>query len=277
MFSPNCVIILANSEISLKSSEVKSRWFSILKENISFYLNKQGIDFIKISAFCGRIFIDCKDPKGVVFALKNCFGVSSFFIAEKRKTTSLENICSNVLDLCGENLENTFAIRGKSFCESFSSKDLEIALGSEVLKCFPKLSVKLKEPISEFYCLSMNGFSYFYFKEIKGAQGLPVSTQGTSILIGDKFALKLGYLLLRSGVNLIYCGKTDLVDLEKFNSFKIIKKVEEEKIKELFSEGKVAGVFSDSINEKELMECTKKIGLKPLSPLFVDFNSTPFD
>lgn len=277
MFSPNCVIILPNPEIHLKSAEVKSRWLSILKENMVFSLKKKGITFDKITNFCGRIIIDCKNPISVVNGLKNCFGVSSFFVAEKRKTSNIEEICSNVSDLCKNNLTNTFAVRGKSFCPEFSSKDLEIALGSEVLKNFPELKVKLKEPNSEFFCLATKIHSYFYFKEIKGPNGLPVSTQGTSVLVADKFAEKLGFLLLKSGINIIYCGSKDLISLEMYNSFKIIKKVEEKKIIELFNDGKIMGVFSDATNEIELKACSKKIGLKTLAPLFVDSPNTPFD
>lgn len=277
MFSPNCVIILLNPEISLKSNEVKSRWFSILKENMVLSLKRQKIEFEKISSFCGRIIIDCKSPLSVVNGLKDCFGVSSFFIAEKRKTNNVGEICINVNDLCKNNLNSTFAVRGKSFCKSFSSKDLEIALGSEVLKNFPELKVKLKEPNSELFCLAIKGYSYFYFKEIKGIGGLPVSTQGTSVLVADKFAEKLGFLLLKSGINIIYCGKKDLTSLERYNSFKVIKKVEEKKISELFNAGKIMAVFSDATNEKELNECSKRVGIKPLAPLFVDLQKTPFD
>lgn len=277
MFLPNCVIILLNPEISLKSQEVKSRWFSILKENMVLSLKRQEIEVEKISSFCGRIIIDCKNPLMVVNGLKNCFGISSFFIAEKRKTTNMNEICVNVSDLCENNLDSTFAVRGKSFCKNFSSKDLEIALGSEVLKNFPELKVKLKEPKSEFFCLAIKGYSYFYFKEIKGIGGLPVSTQGTSVFVANKFAEKLGFLLLKSGINIIYCGKNDLSSLEKYNSFKVIKKVEEKKISELFNAGKIMAVFSDATNEKELNGCVKRIGLKPLAPLYVDSPKTPFD
>ena len=126
-----------------------------------------------------------------------------------------------------------------------------------MLKNFPKLKVKLKDPSSEFFCLAIKDYSYFYFKEIKGIGGLPVSTQGTSVLVAEEFAEKLGFLLLKSGINILYCGEKDLSSLEKYNSFKVIKKVEEKKILELFNSGKVLGVFSDATNEKELIVCSK--------------------
>lgn len=265
MFSPNCVVVLANPEITIKSSVVRSRILKRLESNIIFYLKLKKLSFSKLTHLAGRFFIETSQPEKIILALNNCFGIFSLALAQKVKANNIEEICFPVKDICLNNLESTFAVRGKNYSPSFSSKDLEIALGSEVLKCFPELKVKLKCPISELFCFSFEGFCYFYFKEILGSCGMPVGSQGKVALIAStKNADALALSLMKVGCSLVVFGKLSKSAIE-FSPVPI-SFVELNSIKKFYNFGKIEAVFSDSVSRKEIDSFSKKLGFKIFAP-----------
>ena len=61
------------------------------------------------------------------------------YVAQKVQTKNISDICNIVKDISKDNLEETFAIRARSFTKNISYKQTEIEVGSEVLKLNQKL------------------------------------------------------------------------------------------------------------------------------------------
>ncbi len=265
MFSPNYVIALANPEITIKSSIVRGKLIKRLESNIIFYLRLKKVSYSKVFCSAGRFFIETNEPQKVVSALEHCFGIHFFYLAQKFPSKSVADVCLPLKDICGTNLKNNFAVRGKSHCLDYSSKDLEIALGSEVLNCFPELKVKLKYPDSELFCLSFEDCSYFYFKEIIGPGGMPVGSQGkVALIVSTNNADELALSLMKSGCSLVVFGKLAKKTL-KFSPASILF-VDLSKIKSNYALGNVEAVFSDLSSMKEVSVLSKKLGLKVFAP-----------
>ena len=174
MFEPNCVIALIAPEISIKSSFVRSFMVNKLKKNIILYLDHFGLEYENIYYVAGRLIIPTKDPKKVLSVLKNCFGVLSLCPAQSFEFDSLNDICSKVGGIIEGRFSNeSFAIRGKSFSKKFSSKKWRRNWGV-VLNSFPKMKVKLKNPIKKFLYCSKQKFFLFILNLFLVYGGMPV-------------------------------------------------------------------------------------------------------
>lgn len=278
MFSPNCVVAVISPEISLKSPQVRSFLQTKLKHSIIEYLKKENVPYSDISFFTGRFFIQTTKPQNAIIALSTCFGIFSLGVAEKKKVEGINEINLVVEDICKNNLRETFAIRGRSFSKSFSSKELEIALGSKVLQICPELKVNLSSPKSELFCLAFDKFAFFYFSLTLAAGGMPVGSQGRVGLVGDSDkVLSLGFLLLRVGCSILYSGNKDLSSLEKYNAFFKFKPVSKEFLKENIVEGDISGLFCDAVTLSDSEKVSQDFGFKVFAPFLIDQPKTPFD
>jgi len=278
MFKPNCVIVLLSPEIALKSPPVRSFLQSKLKNSIKIYLEKEGVLFSSFSFSAGRFFIQSDEPQKIISALKYCFGINSFALAEKRSISSLEEISLACEDVAEGNINGTFAIRGKSHSKLFSSKELEISLGAKILSCFPQLKVKLKGPDSELFCLAFEKSTFFYFNLIPAQGGMPVGAQGRVGLVGDSNkVLSLGFLLMRVGCSVLYSGNADISTLEKYNAFYKFRSVSKEFLEKNVLEGNLFGVFSDALTLSDAEKVSSEFGFKVFAPLLINQPKTPFD
>jgi thiamine biosynthesis protein ThiI len=279
MFSPNCVVLLPFSEIFLKSSAVRAFMLKKLKKNVLLCLKHFGFKVMVIN-LSSRFVIESKEPEKVISSLKNCFGLHSLCVAEKKDFSSLENLCSFVPFLCEKKFsDESFAVRGKSFNPKFSSKDLENALGSAVLASFPKMKVNLGSPEKELFCLVIKNTAYFYFGSLPGAGGMPAGVQGKAgIVVGKDFNEKdlffVSKNLLRSGCSVVFVSdkeislsKTVSNELFSFSSFTSIKTVSLKEAKEFFSSGKLTSFFSLAKSAERVENDSGLLGVKCFAPL----------
>ncbi len=277
MFEPNCVIVLVAPEISIKSSAVRSFMVARLKRNISFYLAHENLKTENISYTSGRLIIPSKEPKKVLEALKTCFGIHSLFLSEVFSFSTLEDLAKKVVPLCeGKFKDETFAVRGKSFSKSFSSKSLEIALGDSVTEKYPLLKVKLKDPEKELFCIVVKDHAFVYFDPTIAAGGMPVSVQGKAAIICNSKTNRNDLILLAK--NLMKCGasvilvsddelKFDFKELEKYNALIEVKCIPVSLAKKYIIEGGVRACFSCAKTIKEAKIDSELMNEKVFAPL----------
>jgi adenylyl- and sulfurtransferase ThiI len=287
MFQPNFVVALSNPEMVLKSDYVKHFMLKVLRENMMFYLKSSKSPYSKVDLGGGRIFIESASPQKVIAALGKCFGIHSFFLAQKIEFGNLKDLCSKVVPLCKGKLEGTFAVRGKSFAKEFRSQDLGRELGAEILKLQPKLKVDLGKPKTEVYCLAFKDYAFIYFSSIPGPAGMPVGAQGRVVVISkapkDKAALRLGWLLLRSGckVSVLDFSENgdvkDFAELGEWTASSGIRMSSLLDIKKLYLEHKIKALFSTAKTLGEADEDSKKVGVKVFAPFLLLETKTPFD
>lgn len=266
MFSPNCVIVLIAPDIAIKSSIVRAKLTGKLRDNIFAYLRHHDASFTKITQESGRFFVSTKSPDSVISALSKCFGVHILYVAQKVQAKSIEEICLAAKDLVGDNLSETFAVRARSFTKNISYKKVEIELGGVVLDLKPELKVNLTKPKSELFCLVYEEFVYFYFKEIKGPQGMPVGSQGkVALVLNTKRADELAMHLLKLGCSINVVGKISKT-IEEFSITAPIKFISKSELIDDIKKHKFDAVFSDAVSFEESEILSKEIGIKVFCP-----------
>lgn len=277
MFEPNCVVVLPFSEIAIKGAQVRSFIEKRLKKNMTNYFEHFNVPCEKIIHYSGRMIIHSTEPQKVVESLKSCFGINLLFLAREERFSDLEELATIGASLCKDSFkEGNFAVRGKSFSNSFSSKKLEETIGGKILDNAPSLKVKLKNPEKEFYCIAFEKKAYFYFEPIKGASGMPVGSQGRAALLvtkesKQKEVLLLGKHLLKMGCTIAFVSEKELSfeinSLEEFNYFKPLKVYSIAEAKELYQKQDIRAFFSSASTLSQTKKDSELAGLKVFAPL----------
>jgi len=173
-------VIVRYGEISLKSEPVREKFEKILINNIHSSL--EGIPH-KIIQERGRIFVETESSKKVALKLSNIPGIVSTSPAKKTKS-EMEKIKSLARAMVKEKFSDggTFAINARrAGNHSFSSKDIEEEVGSEILKIKPTLEVDLDSPEQVLNIEARQKNSYVFIDKIPAIGGLPVGCQGKTV------------------------------------------------------------------------------------------------
>jgi thiamine biosynthesis protein ThiI len=276
MFQPNCVIVHPSPEIAIKGNQVRAFMQKRLKKNMGLYFKHAKVPFTKMISSAGRIFIYSTEPTKGAYAIRECFGIHSLYLAREEEYSSLKALCKKGAELSSRYLtRGTFAARGKSFSNEFSSKELEEEMGGALLDAYPELKVKLKSPEKEIHCVAFKDRAYIYFKAEECAGGMPASVQGYSGLIvsdgvkGSDLAL-LAKDLLKTGCSVILVGEKtpeELAEIEKFNCYNPFKRFFVEEAKKLYDLHDLRGFFSAARDEAQAKKDSDFVGVKAFAPL----------
>ncbi len=284
MFSPDCVIVLPASEISIKSDAVRKFMIKRLKKNMASFFEHFGVNYSRMEFLSGRIIVYSSEPGKIVSSLAYCFGINLMFLAQEKEFSSLSDLCNEGVCICdGIISEGSFAVRGKSFCKSFSSKKLEEELGGVLIEKYPKLKVNLKGPDKEVFCVAKENKAFFYFKEISGAKGMPIGSQGKAAILIPKNSKKnvgevekIALNLMKSGCPICFvCEENNnlvFLNIEKYNSFKKINVFSIEAALSRYKQGRIAAFFSIAKTVKDANKDSDLVGVKVFAPLLVGFD-----
>jgi len=200
------VSLLAYSEILLKSDPVRRILERMLLNQIKTKLKMSKLNFSEISKEGGRIYITGEDPEKISKVVSNIFGVD--FAAPALKTsTKMESIIEESLKLADEVLDEnkSFAVEARRVgTHPYTSKDLEVKIGAEILKRFKErnLKVNLKNPDKKIFVEAREKNTYIYSEVFRGWGGLPVGSQGKLVVfLGNHFQTALAaWLMMKRGV-----------------------------------------------------------------------------
>ncbi|MFH1224570.1 MAG: THUMP domain-containing protein [Candidatus Diapherotrites archaeon] len=205
-----CILVKTAPEISLKTHYVRRYFMGKLAKNMKAAFRAKGLSGNRMVKGRGRIFLYAPEAKAKKLAkvLPYIFGIHSFALAEAHKTTELNEIADFVVVFARKLIKqnNTFAIRGRVAAEKkYSSKDLEIALGSAVLESLKekKPKVNLSNPKREIFVEVQGRETFVYAWQEKGAGGLPLGCEGTVAVLfeGKKDEALAAFLVMRRGCN----------------------------------------------------------------------------
>ncbi|WP_153730669.1 tRNA uracil 4-sulfurtransferase ThiI [Sporosarcina obsidiansis] len=199
-------ILIRYGEMSLKGKN-KSKFVRKLKENIKAAL--QELTTLTMRAERDRMFLYTDRPEELeraIAILPTVFGIQSFSpiatcepTLEAIKTTALEVIAN------GETKGKTFKVDVKRTDKSFPlvTGELQQELGGHVLRAFPELIVKMKKPEILLHVEIQSNAAYISSRSIKGAGGMPVGSNGHSLLLlsGGIDSPVAGYLMMKRGVS----------------------------------------------------------------------------
>ena len=90
------IVLVRYCEIGLKSTPVRRRFESILKDNMLTMLAADGIEAF-ITFADARYYIETEDIEGCVRSVKKVFGIGSLSVAEVC-SSDMQDICDTAAD-----------------------------------------------------------------------------------------------------------------------------------------------------------------------------------
>ena len=201
--------LIKYGEIGVKG---KNRYIfeDALIKQIKYALKKVEGEFAVTRDKGGRIFTEVKsedyDYDAVVTALQHVFGIIAFCPVIHVEDISIENLRRETVRYVEETFEDkefTFKINTRRAHKSYpmTSMEVDASLGEAVLKAFPQTRVDVHHP-EEDIRVEIRDIVHIYSKEIPGAGGMPIGTNGKTMLLlsGGIDSPVAGYMTAKRGV-----------------------------------------------------------------------------
>jgi thiamine biosynthesis protein ThiI len=215
--SADWTVLVAYGEIGVKSSGVRREMVGTLADNLRALLADRGLD-AEVDTRWSRLLVHPADASTaspdhetvttLAEAVADCFGVVSarpslVCLAE------LDAILGALRDLSnGAPASDSFAVRarrvGPDGAHGFSAREIEREGGS-VIESVTGASVDLDDPDRTYRVEVREDTAFVSAREFAGPGGLPLGTQGTSVLLlsGGIDSPVAGYELLRRGCEIV--------------------------------------------------------------------------
>ena len=197
------IILIKYGELTTKNDNRKY-FINLLCNNIEEKLKSFNVNITKEHS---RMYVeyDKKYEKDIIKSLKTTFGIHAFSIVYKVETDT-DLICKEVLKIFKEKKFKTFKVETKRRDKTFEifSIDFNKIVASYILKNSSDIYVDVHNPEVYINIEINKDYTYFYFNEIKGLGGYPVSVQGKGLLMlsGGIDSPVAGYLALKRGVKI---------------------------------------------------------------------------
>jgi len=274
-------ILIRYGEIALKSNYVRKRSEDILIGNIKSALKAWGFDF-KIKRLFGRVIVEGFDKK-CVNILKHVFGIVSFSPCIKTESR-LEVLKKESIKLAKRSIKksDSFAVRCKRTGEHrFTSRDVEIAVGSEIVKRIGS-KVDLTKPDKTIGIDIRDEETYIYSDNIRGPGGVPVGAGGKVVSIIQNFnGVAASWFFMKRGCVIvpvfIHKSKKFLDLIENWHTGHKVRphylnKYSTKKIEEILKENRIMEIVTgEDIKDKWIK--SKHLVFRPL----VGFNKKDLD
>ena len=181
-----------------------------LMKQIKYALRRADGQFAVTKNKGGRIFVEVKsddyDYAAVIFALQHVFGVIAFCPVVHVYDTSIENLRSEIVKYVDEVFEDksfSFKINTRRAHKSYpmTSMEVDASLGEAVLMAYPGTHVDVHDPEVDIR-VEIRDIVHIYSKEIPGAGGMPIGTNGKTMLLlsGGIDSPVAGYMTAKRGV-----------------------------------------------------------------------------
>ena len=167
--------------------------FRVTKEQGRIYVQAQGdFDFAEAVDALRRVF-------GIV-------GICPVVILEDQGFEKLgEDVISYLKDRYGEDCDKTFKVHAKRARKTYpmASMEMNAELGARILDAFPKMQVDVHKPELMLH-VEIREKIYLYSDVIPGPGGMPVGTNGKSMLLlsGGIDSPVAGYMVAKRGVKI---------------------------------------------------------------------------
>ncbi|MCI4397050.1 MAG: tRNA 4-thiouridine(8) synthase ThiI [Thermoprotei archaeon] len=179
------VVLIKFGEIGVKGAFARRRMQSALARNIEQALIDSGFSEAKVRVLPGRIIVEGITEEGKeAFVISRVFGVTGVSRAYMGYYSNLDDLVQKAADeVEGDVKGKVFMVRGRRAEEErFTSKDLERALGAELLKR-GALKVNLENPEIKVWVEARAGRFFIYTEEVTGPGGLPLGTEGKLVAL----------------------------------------------------------------------------------------------
>ena len=201
--------LIKYGEIGVKG---KNRYIfeDALIRQIKYSLKRVQGEFAVTKDKGGRIFVEAKseiyDYDAVIEALQHVFGVIAFSPVVHVEDTSIENLRKETVRFVGEVFEDknfSFKINTRRAHKSYplTSMEVDAALGEAVLMAYPETHVDVHAPEVDIR-VEIRDIVHIYSGEIPGAGGMPLGTNGKTMLLlsGGIDSPVAGYMTAKRGL-----------------------------------------------------------------------------
>ncbi|WP_433939040.1 tRNA uracil 4-sulfurtransferase ThiI [Paenibacillus lautus] len=222
-------LLLRFGEFTLKGKNRNRFERSVLNHIRSVLRPYPGAKIIKEY---GRLYVELngESPEALIQVLKKVFGLVS--ISPVRVCSSEpDRIIETAVEFVGQKeLEGTvtFKVNARRVWKQFphSSQEMNHLVGSPLLRTYPQLKVKVKQPDMELRVEIRENETYLYYEVIPGAGGYPLGTNGKAMLLlsGGIDSPVAGWSAMRRGLE---------IECVHFYSFPYTSQLAKEKVMEL--------------------------------------------
>ncbi|VTR54529.1 thiamine biosynthesis protein ThiI [Actinobacillus pleuropneumoniae] len=222
-------LLLRFGEFTLKGKNRNRFERSVLNHIRSVLRPYPGAKIIKEY---GRLYVELngESPEALIQVLRKIFGLVS--ISPVRVCPSEpDRIIESAVDFVGQKeLEGTvtFKVNARRVWKQFphSSQEMNHLVGSPLLRTYPQLKVKVKQPDMELRVEIRENETYLYYEVIPGAGGYPLGTNGKAMLLlsGGIDSPVAGWSAMRRGLE---------IECVHFYSFPYTSQLAKEKVMEL--------------------------------------------
>ncbi len=201
-------LLVAYSEIALKSRRVRRRLEKLLARQIEYALRRRGYPEARALRRFGRLYVEGVNEHAAGF-IADVFGVVSVMPA-LRTGSEMPQILELSVEVASNRIAEgqTFAIRPNVVGEHpFSSRDIAVEAGSVVLEAVAGrgIRVDLSHPDLTLFIEVRDNDAFVYTRIIDGVRGLPYGSQGrlASLFSGGIDSPVATWLLMKRGAEVL--------------------------------------------------------------------------
>ena len=218
------IILIRYAEIGLKSTPVRKRFESTMKNNMLDMLMQDGVEAL-VTSRGARFYVEATDIDSAVRSLRKVFGIASMSIAEE-STSKMEDMCAVGAQYSLSRLSEgqSFAVKARrEGSQDYTSLDMGREIGSAIFLANEDKGVKvdLTNPDVIFYVEARDNRAFIFQDYIKCHAGLPVGTQGKVIahLDGSERSIVSAWLMMKRGCRVMIEGDADFSMLKQYDSY----------------------------------------------------------
>ena len=251
------MLLVRYCEIGLKSTPVRRRFESILKDNMLTMLAADGVEAL-ISYADARFFIETEDIDKCVESVKKVFGIASLSVAEEC-TSEMEDICASAAKYSEGRISEgqSFAVKARrEGNHPYTSMDVGREAGSAIFIRNESLNVKVDLTDSDklFYIEVRNSKAYIFDSYVQCPGGLPLGSQGRVFAdISDERGMVSAWMMMKRGCRTMVRGEYGLDILKSYDpTLRTVtdEEIESGNIKEML--GMVLGTSLEGLNSVDV-------------------------
>jgi thiamine biosynthesis protein ThiI len=179
-------VLIAFSEIGIRSKPVRRRLMGLLRRNIERGLRWLNIEFEEVASTWDRLFVFADEGEEIAALVKDVPGVrftAPIYYHEAADVDALlrESLGSLLREISGKTFKVETKRRDKSF--PLNSMEISAVVGEKLLAACERARVRLTEPEVTVYIEIGSHYSLLYTRRFEGLGGYPIGAQSPLVVL----------------------------------------------------------------------------------------------
>ena len=218
------LLLLRYAEIGLKSTPVRRRFESVLKDNLLNRLMEDGVEAL-VTSRGARFYVETTDIDAAVASVRRVFGIASLSVVEEC-SSKMEDMCQTGAEYSKNRLGEgqSFAVKARrEGSQGYTSLDMGKEIGTAIFLANEDKGVKvdLTNPDVVFYVEARDNRAFIFQDYIRCHAGLPVGTQGKVVaeIDGSDRSYVSAWLMMKRGCRVLIKGDYDYSILKQYDTY----------------------------------------------------------